>query len=749
MYVQKIVPPYFPMLYLKQNYDVISYRIEYVKTNKKAKLSKAEAEALGLSDRDAKKYKIGLKYEPFLRIYRTVAPHESVEKFLKNGGNLLDAFKKPSLVQDTEEEVCFSTTFSVAAGHPADSQKRLDGEVIFSGYSDAIDDEDRKKFRIAAHSSKNNSIQSFEVKCLAIDEFFRKVKPLLEDPQRCYDDKISNDAIKDLSRVFNECSQLDIYSPDGFAEATSAFGENLLVQILIVVKFLKWQVGLAKNLNDSILAKPFRTKNILWYEDEIISYGYYTGKYSEPDFITEKYIFEEYDDGTLYKDIKKLMRSNPHEEKYYKVGKKESCNPEFKYGIVMFGEEECPPKAKKKKYFQIRFEPVTSPDICCMFAFNGDILCMYSDPINKGTVKSYWTGRFLDRTKKILNDITVKDAIVNDEDKFIPTLRVKVEAFYKDFIEDILKKDIEQYPPFIQDLLKNKENYIRSFIYAYYDDNGNIKSTPSMFDVEDLDLNGYLEGTPCEVPDYWFIFDFIIKDSAKKTVPNALEITPEFVFSIIYLADYSDTIKLAYQLEQNKSSVYKALQRIKALDPSDTIAERFLARFVSEELEKTGSKFVDKWDKFLGEETFSSINTQEGRAIEAFKLYRRTMQSIVGMLEKANKFNPILSFNNDPNRLPSLYKSVKDFILNKLYSESLLPVNREFGRDAVRSNTDIINYVLGENEKARLTRNKFAHGMDINKDEYLQFDNFCRRITRIADALEKIYTKKLKDIGIK
>ena len=751
MYIQKMVPPYFPMLYLNPNYDVISYRIEYIKTNEKAELSEEEAEALGLSAKDAKKYRIGMKYEPFLRIYRTTAPHPSVEKFVKNGGDLLGAFKKPSLIQDAKEEICFSTIFAAANEIYLDSGKKSisDGILFKRLLDEAIDDEDRRKFKIAKNSNKSIQTRSFKRKCLAIDAFFEKEKAHLEDPQKYYGKEITNNSVKDLSRIFDECDHLDKYTPSGFAEATSIFDESMLIRILTVITFLKWQIGLAENLNDSILTKTFRTKNVLWSEIELTSFSFFANGISEADFATEKETFQD-----AYNDIKKSMKANPHKNEHYEaegsakppgididaIMKQINALMIRKDNPALMKEDNPEPlKVEKKKFFQIKFKP--AEDIGGIFPYYDDVLYMYYNPVGAGTIKSYWGGKMLKRTKKILEDITIKDDVLEgNKEKAISVLFEKVKVFYKDFIEGILKKDIERYPPFIQDLLNDKEKYMGNLIYAFYDENGDIKDPLTTIKAKDLKFNGYLEGTIFEDKvDYSFIFDFIVEGNARKNIN-------EFIFNILYLSDYSDVIKLAYKSEQSKLSIYKSLQKIKALDPSDTIAERFLALFVDEWLERTRSEFIDKWDKFLGNSAFLSANTQEERVVEAFKIYHRTMQSIIRMLEKANEFDPIISFNNDPNRLPSLYKSVKDFILYKLRSYSLVPVNREFDRDAVNSNIDIIPYVMYENEKARLTRNKFAHGMDISKEEYLQFDNFCRRITRIADTLEKIYTKKLKDI---
>ncbi len=248
-YIQKIVPLDVPMLQLERGYDVISYRIEHVKTAKNPiHYEEAEAEGLNLfvPDEYQNQYIIGMRIEPFVRIYRTIAPHEEVSLYLSSGKTRLELFKNKD-INGAREESCYTTLepHSFTGNEEVLTLTELLKEVMSNlevssteikdtpeGGKQEITHLERKKdpeevekefrrkkykeFRQLFAPKLKNLSNKFITKCYAIDDFLSDVMNDLADPKDLHRDKIMKRAAL-LDPIFELCKNLDSKLPDGFA----------------------------------------------------------------------------------------------------------------------------------------------------------------------------------------------------------------------------------------------------------------------------------------------------------------------------------------------------------------------------------------------------------------------------------------------------------------------------------------------------------------------------------------------------
>lgn len=695
MYIQKIVPLRVRMLQMPNGYDVISYRIEHIKTIENVPLTDGIEKIFfpEIPEKYINKYKIGIKTAPFVRIYRTIAPHSEVEKTLKSGKNRLSIFENPRLVKNSKEEICYSSNndqnfmvdlrlsalhlITIAASAP------LTGDEKQSPFKDK-----ERKYRKNIVPKLKHKANKFIRKCLAVDDFFSDAMTYFNDPTDLHREEIINEVVK-LDYIFDECEELDPDLPEGFADKTSALTKDKIAEILTVIETLKWQVGINSNIDNYMFRIPLDSRDLLW------------------DSSNEKAVFLDVEERYIEKGL----------------GKEYGCIVDEYTDVV------CYPMPLMLNPHKTSIDPMSPfPGV---FLFS-DFLDYLADP------KSYWTHKknnfaiktiynaIIPANSHIYNELDELDTLEANKKKireiFSDLITKKIKTFNKEFIEGFLDKRVEEYPVFISERLKNPDNYPGMLLYMF--DPKKCRHKPEEVDPDPLSYGGQPDSEYC-------IFNLF--NEGEECAYNIL-------FDISYLIDYSDTLMTAREAEDKKLTVHKALQKIQSVDPKDNIASRLLAEIISRD-KISKSILLNEWSTAsahkLFDDTKGEDNPQEIRAVKAFKIYRKTIKELMQAISIASSKNLSMDFNKDSNKLPSLYSMVNNYLLDTLWSYSRIPLNREFGKESVQREVHIIDYVRTQNERSRLTRNKFAHGEDIDSYEFMQFTTFCSKIERVSADIVK------------
>ena len=693
-YIQKIVPANVPMLQMPKDYDVISYRIEHVETAQNPqhyleleKVIFKGADNFLIPEKYLDKYIYGPRIEPFIRIHRTIAPHSEVEKYLKSGGNLLTLFKRKD-VDSMKEEPCYT---SIEAPHPFVLEIGLFGLTDFT-VNEKIqkerDNELKRNFERDLAPKLKNTSNKFIMKCLEIDEFFNDIRNYLDDPADFHREQIIKRAAM-LDNVFELCRGLDPKLPDGFAAITSSLTKNKIVEILSVIEVLKWQVGIIKEIDEKVLDVCFYTKDILWNSKDSSMLFSNDSAYIFKDVATREenkrlsihtndhpdYLSPDTGIDSHFRD---LIQANPHKHDYY----------------------------RDDSYFI---------DDSYFFGF-----------LEGKSIKNYITGNNQNNLAVEIYNLLVKcfdssKELTDESKKHILNSFINFIHF---FLEGVILKNLERYPVFIRNRFENIDAYP-----------GNMFRLDLISDGKYKDYINYIIETEFEIED---ITSEAVSSWERPTFFN-IDCPGSLLFDLTYLADYSGLIIYAGELEEKGLSIYEALKKINEFDPNDMIASRFLAEFVSKEINE--QVITDLWDKASGkrmyEEGEKKDDPAEARAVEAFKIYRRTLRDLDEMIGLASKSDPTISMFKNNEDLPSLYDITKDYLLNKLLSFTTIPLNKAFARDASEKEMSIWEYIPLQNNAARITRNKFSHGVDIKEEELIQFVSFCNKIIGVTEEVKK------------
>jgi hypothetical protein len=694
------------MLQLPKGYDVISYRIEHVKTAENpihyVEIEREIMDNAGyyIPDKYLAKYFYGPRIEPFIRIYRTIAPHSEVEKYLNSGGDLLTLFKEKNIDQ-IKEEPCYTSLetpwpFTIGPDLGIDFDFFLLDEEEYKK-KQKEKESTKREFELTLASKLKNISNKFIAKCLEIDDFFEDVEKYLEDPADFHREQIIQRVIM-LEHTFELCESLDPQLPDGFAEKTSSLSKNKIIEILSVVEVLKWQVGVIKEIDDKIWNSDFHTKDILWNSDEFCMLFDNDCTYILKEVATReenrRLVIPTDDevpispDSYLSPDYSNLLQVNPHKHNFY--------------------------------YNETRV------------IRDGDY---YFGSLEGKSIKDYITGKAQNNLAVRAYDLLTKgnsyDLIKKGDnfyDKIMKSdLRLFI-SFIREFLEGVLLKNLERYPSFLRERLVNVNTYP-----------GNMFRLDLISEGKFEEYIEYIHETKFET------YGFDAGASTDSRIFFNVESPDSLLFDIAYMADYSDLIILAGQLEKQGLSVYEALNKIQDFDPDDTIANRFLAEFAYNEINK--GALSDLWNKFFGkkiyEESEKEEDPAEAMAVKAFKIYRKTLKQLVKMLGLASSVDPTITMFDKQGNLPGLAVIVKEYLLNKLRQYSRIPLNKSFVRDANEEDMDIWGYILLQNEDARIIRNKFSHGVDITEQELIQFVSFCEKIKQVAKETNEILEKKI------
>ena len=704
-YIQKIVPADVPMLQLPKGYDVISYRVEYVPTAENpTHYEEIEREIMDnagyyIPGKYLAKYFYGPRIEPFIRIYRTIAPHSEVEKYLNSGGDPLTLFRKKD-IEEKIEEACYTSLkvpdnyelgfkfdfadFDFNSTVAEDKRRQAAKESAY-----------RREFELTFAPKLKNLSKKFMTKCLEIDDFFEDVEKFIVDPADFHREDIMKRAIM-LEPNFELCESLDPQLPDGFAEKTSSLSKNKILEILSVVEVLKWQVGIVKKVDDKIWKNKFYTKDVLWSSkveslinnkgnNEYLSegnaqfgveLGYMLKEIATREekirVIPSDVIYTDTLDNHLTSEFTNLMQVNPHKHKYY-------------YDTLSSDNE------KGFGYFAANY----------LF--------------NHRSIKDHFRGKENEPQHNRIMDLLAKNEDLTEEEH-----RELLRTFIR-LSKNVLLKYLDKYPSFLKERLLDLDNYPGEIFRLDLRKEDKIEEYVEFFDEE-----VFYKIDP-ENGDSW--------DSAAV-----------ISFDTTYLADYSDLMAYAGEIESNGLSVYEALNKIQNFDPDDTIASRFLAEFAYKEINK--GALSDLWNKFFGKKIYEESEKEEDpaevMAVKAFKIYRRTLKQLVKMLDLASSVDPTITMFDKQGNLPGLADSVKEYLLNKVFSYSRTFVSKAFTRDANEAGMDTWKYIPLQNEDARIIRNKFSHGVDISEQELNRFISFCSKITDIAEETTKAIENEKK-----
>ena len=680
-YFQKIIPAGLPVLQVPEGRDVISYRIEHIRTAKKPLQSgQFERDYLYyVPEKYLYKYIDGLKIAPFVRIYRTTAPHYAVEEAVRSGADRISIFNNPRLVEGAVEEACYSTFaeewtdrsnpkfFMVGlSAHSSDFREReLSRERQFIKEKDEYISSTAPKLK--------HRTNKFIRKCLAVDDFLDDVMKYLTDPSNFYRKEILKKAVK-LDCIFEECKGLDEKMPEGFSDRTSALTKRKVAELLSVVETLKWQVGINTVLDREILKRPFETENVLWSSNKSTSVFYE----KEAGYVKKKIVRNLIDSGRTVglwgeprKSITAAFESNPH---------------------------------KKPRNFKVRYfwEAEAKNEI---------------NPW-ENIKRVYWTGKdsaaekLIDRIYRILD----LSSVPFWGEELNRAIQAKAEAFNEQFIEGFLEENADRYPAFLSERLRNPDEY-PGIIFYMFDE----KRSRHLFERAPLDPLGF--GDFVENRCLFTIFD---KD-AYCTVP--------FVFDLVYLMDYSETLKAAGKAERKELSVLEWLMKIREADPKDSTASRFLAELAYAEIGTEA--LLREWENLSGSKNTEKEkpNTTEEAVVAVFEMHRKALTALTNVITTISLLDSSVSFKKDSGSLPSLYEEINAYLLDKILSYSRVPLNEEFGKESVQFEVDILDYVKIQNEKVDLLINKIEHGVDITSAEFVQIEDFCIRIKRVANKI--------------
>jgi hypothetical protein len=120
------------------------------------------------------------------------------------------------------------------------------------------------------------------------------------------------------------------------------------------------------------------------------------------------------------------------------------------------------------------------------------------------------------------------------------------------------------------------------------------------------------------------------------------------------------------------------------------------------------------------------------------------LKQLDALVKLAPSVDTTMAMFENPEKLPDLDNWVKDYLLDKLFSYSKIPLNKAFAKDAGEEDMSIWEYIPFQNKAAKGIRNRFAHGCDISEQELIQFVSFCNRIKEVAKETQEWIRKKLK-----
>jgi hypothetical protein len=540
-YIQKIMPADVPMLQVPKGYDVISYKVEHVPTAKNPiHYEEFEKEILDnggyyIPDKYLEKYFYGPRIEPFVRVYRTITPHSEVEKYLNSGGDLLTLFKKKD-IEEKIEEACYTSLkvpdkyglgfkFDDFADFDLNStveENKRKQKVKESAY--------RREFELTLAPKLKKVPNKFMTKCLAIDGFFDDVMGNLMDPTDLHREEVIKRAVM-LEPNFELCESLDSQLPDGFAEKTSSLSKNKILEILSVVEVLKWQVGIIKEVDDKIWNNKFYTKDVLWSSkgESLIN------SESEMGYIIEGESVFGRDLGYMVKEVatREEKRRVIPEGIYTEI--LDNCISSDFANLMQVNPH-------KDNYYSR--EPDDQKKV-------GDFFFLSYIP-NYKSIKDYFKGKEKEpQHNRIFDLLTERENLTKEE--HIELLRTFIRLS-----KNILLKYLDKYPSFLKELL-NMDNYPGEIFRLDLIKEEKIKEYVEFFTEEVLNK---------------------IDPKDADSADSALVIS----FDATYLADYSDLMVYAGEIESQGLSIYEALKKIQDFDPDDTIASRFLAEFAYKEI---------------------------------------------------------------------------------------------------------------------------------------------------------------------
>ncbi len=676
-YIQKIVPADSPMLQLPKGYDVVSYRIEHIRTEENPlPLGKFELPYLSFAPSEyLKEYSSGLKTAPFVRIYRTIAKHAVLEKALQSGANRLQLFKNPMTLEGAYEEACYASFWDswVDPQIPEIFEIGLTGITFNYVEESAIRltkfrrDQD-KCYKVLKKRNGHRS-NKFIRKCLAMDDFLDEAENYFNDPTKFYREEILEKAAT-LDCIFG--TYLNEKLPEGFKDKTSGLSKLKIAEIISVVEILKWQVGINEDFEKEILKKPFDSKGVLWdwrkskdifYEKEVK----YIRKQIVRDFIDIGRKFDSW--GDEKKNLRDAFEENPH---------KSVRDLDVSYFTEMDADREI--------------------------HILGDIRKNY------GIEKQDKVSKFI---AEILNIIDFDGLSVFEGEFLWETVEERARDFNKKFVGRFLMKNLEKFPEFLRERLTDTDNYPGTVIYMFDD-------IRNMHPFQNSPLN------PIGFREYYekkCLFNIFRED---KFCPVRL------IFDLVYLMSYVNAIAGAGDAERQELTVSEGLEKMQKADPESDIASRFLAELVYRKLNPRNFPKL-WWIKMKSAQRKRKTSPYyRDEMAAAFKLYRDTL------MEVRRATTPVYtrSSQTNPGKTLSLREEVNEGLLGKIVNCSVIPVNMEFGKEAVLFNIDIAKYVQLLNEDANQTWNKLISGASVTENELRRFRSFCQRIKNVAKKIK-------------
>ncbi|MGC9125849.1 MAG: hypothetical protein ACP5GW_06980, partial [Caldisericaceae bacterium] len=318
------------------------------------------------------------------------------------------------------------------------------------------------------------------------------------------------------------------------------------MEILSVIEVLKWQVGIIKEVDDKVFNDKFYTKDILWSsrrESLINSKG-------DSGYLTEGESVFSADLGYLLKEVatrEEKRRVIP--DSIYTDTIDNDLTSDFTNLMQV--------NPHKDKYYG---ELSSDNDKSGGYFF-------YNYVLSYRSIKDYFRGREREVQHSSIFDLLTKTESLTEEE-YIELFQ----AFLR-LSKDILLENLDKYPAFLKESLLDIDNYP-----------GEIFRLDLIKEDKRKEYDRFLIEQ---------VIDKIDPDDGDSCNSAAI-----ISFDATYLADYSDLIALAGELEAKGVSVYEALNRIQDFDPDDTIASRFLAEFVSKELNEV--ILSDLWNKLSG-----------------------------------------------------------------------------------------------------------------------------------------------------
>lgn len=453
-------------------------------------------------------------------------------------------------------------------------------------------------------------------------------------------------------------------------------------------------MGIIQDIEDNVLSNKFYIKDVLWSSD----------KESSPFDTDCKYIIKE----IATKEAKKRVVTYGRSCDFVDV----FINPNFNNFM-----EVNPHKDKFWSGSEGELEELPFENMECFRALH-----------RVGSIKDYFSGKNdHEFTRKVHRAL------------WSPCTE-SFQIFLKDFLYDFLLPRLDKYPDFLKERLLDANSYPGNFFQL---------NLISDWNIDEYSDNFYKSINQIKMP---LIFNELYEKDFEDTFLfyEGPEYNGEFslTFDVDYLIEYSDLICYANELEKEGLIIYDALNKIQAFDENDTIASRFLAEFVSDAI---NIDELDKiWTQLSVRQTFEETNKvedpAEARAIEAFKIYRNTLKKLSQTIELGSKIEPLLKQEIDTRHPPDIYDDI-NMLYDKLGGYSIVPFNKYFSRESIeRGYENLDEFIECKANEIRQIRNIFAHGKDINEEQFTTFKYYCEKFQKVAEETGdyiKMHQKKL------